>query len=119
MLASAMLALDADRARQHTPDETMPADSLDEHRVAPLIDAARCRPCVVTSGTGSGKTEAFLLPIFANLVREAVSWPAMPAREIVGWRGHLPNRQIPDTNRRRLRGENRVSMCSYCPGRVF
>lgn len=33
------------------------------------------RPGIVTSGTGSGKTEAFLLPIFASIAREAVSWP--------------------------------------------
>ncbi len=34
------------------------------------------RPSVVTSGTGSGKTEAFLLPVFAMLAREATGWPA-------------------------------------------
>ena len=34
------------------------------------------RPGVVTSGTGSGKTESFLLPVLASLVREARSWPA-------------------------------------------
>ena len=34
------------------------------------------KPGIVTSGTGSGKTEAFLLPIFAMLAREAISWPA-------------------------------------------
>lgn len=33
-------------------------------------------PGIVTSGTGSGKTEAFLLPIFAMLAREAVDWKA-------------------------------------------
>jgi DEAD/DEAH box helicase domain-containing protein len=33
------------------------------------------RPGIVTSGTGSGKTEAFLLPILAMLAREAVHWP--------------------------------------------
>jgi DEAD/DEAH box helicase domain-containing protein len=32
-------------------------------------------PSVVTSGTGSGKTEAFLLPVFAMLAKEAVNWP--------------------------------------------
>ena len=32
------------------------------------------RPGVVTSGTGSGKTESFMLPILAALSREAVSW---------------------------------------------
>ena len=33
------------------------------------------RNIVVTSGTGSGKTESFLLPIFARLLDEARSWP--------------------------------------------
>jgi DEAD/DEAH box helicase domain-containing protein len=32
------------------------------------------RNVVVTSGTGSGKTEAFLLPIFARLLAEAAAW---------------------------------------------
>jgi len=31
---------------------------------------------VVTSGTGSGKTEAFLLPIIAELLDESLRWPA-------------------------------------------
>jgi DEAD/DEAH box helicase domain-containing protein len=31
-------------------------------------------PGIVTSGTGSGKTEAFLLPVLARIVAEAVSW---------------------------------------------
>ena len=34
------------------------------------------RPGIVTSGTGSGKTEAFLLPVFAMLAKEAVHWQA-------------------------------------------
>lgn len=33
-------------------------------------------PGVVTSGTGSGKTESFLLPILASIAREATRWPA-------------------------------------------
>lgn len=32
------------------------------------------KPGVVTSGTGSGKTESFLLPLFAQLVREGRGW---------------------------------------------
>lgn len=32
-------------------------------------------PGIVTSGTGSGKTESFLLPIFAALAKEATKWP--------------------------------------------
>lgn len=30
---------------------------------------------VITSGTGSGKTESFLLPLFAQLYKEAKTWP--------------------------------------------
>ncbi len=33
-------------------------------------------PGIVTSGTGSGKTESFMLPILAQLAKEASSWPA-------------------------------------------
>jgi DEAD/DEAH box helicase domain-containing protein len=33
------------------------------------------RNVVVTAGTGSGKTESFLLPIFARLLRESERWP--------------------------------------------
>lgn len=38
------------------------------------------RNVVVTAGTGSGKTECFLLPIFARLLREAPAWlsPSKP-----------------------------------------
>ena len=34
------------------------------------------KPGIVTSGTGSGKTESFLLPVFAKLAKEALSWKA-------------------------------------------
>lgn len=37
------------------------------------------KPGVVTSGTGSGKTESFLLPIFAQISKEAASWPPSPS----------------------------------------
>ncbi|MGX9574205.1 DEAD/DEAH box helicase [Mesorhizobium sp. f-mel] len=40
-------------------------------------------PGIVTSGTGSGKTEAFLLPIIAAIVNEARHWPASP--QLAGW----------------------------------
>lgn len=42
-------------------------------------------PGIVTSGTGSGKTESFMLPILAALSNEAVSWP-LPCE------GYLQNR---------------------------
>lgn len=34
------------------------------------------KPGIVTSGTGSGKTEAFMLPILATIADEAIKWPA-------------------------------------------
>lgn len=36
-------------------------------------------PGIVTSGTGSGKTESFMLPIIAAIVKEAGRWPRPPA----------------------------------------
>ncbi|GAA0523673.1 DEAD/DEAH box helicase [Deinococcus depolymerans] len=36
-------------------------------------------PGIVTSGTGSGKTESFLLPVFAALAGEAATWEAPDA----------------------------------------
>ena len=36
------------------------------------------RDLVVTTGTGSGKTECFLLPLLAELARESADWPACP-----------------------------------------
>jgi DEAD/DEAH box helicase domain-containing protein len=41
-------------------------------------------PGIVTSGTGSGKTESFLLPILACIVREARRWPA--SSDLASWR---------------------------------
>jgi ATP-dependent helicase YprA (DUF1998 family) len=35
---------------------------------------------VVTTGTGSGKTECYLLPVFASLVEESVGWGAPAPR---------------------------------------
>lgn len=46
------------------------------HQAAMLQQALSGRHCVVTAGTGSGKTEAFLLPLFAQLVREMADWTA-------------------------------------------
>ena len=42
---------------------------------------------VITSGTGSGKTESFLLPLFAQLVKESSLWekPGFPPANITDW----------------------------------
>ncbi|MFC9280203.1 DEAD/DEAH box helicase [Streptomyces collinus] len=51
--------------------------SLYEHQHRALAAAVRDgRDVVVTAGTGSGKTESFMLPVLADLVRESAAWPA-------------------------------------------
>jgi hypothetical protein len=42
---------------------------------------------VITAGTGSGKTESFLLPVLASLLEESRSWGGQPARAGYWWRG--------------------------------
>jgi DEAD/DEAH box helicase domain-containing protein len=50
----------------------IPADRpLYTHQQEMLHDALVGHHCVVTTGTGSGKTEAFLLPLLASLVQES------------------------------------------------
>ncbi|WP_223620594.1 DEAD/DEAH box helicase [Lysobacter sp. ESA13C] len=50
---------------------------LYEHQATMLQRGThRGQPGVVTSGTGSGKTESFLLPVLAEIVREAKEWNA-------------------------------------------
>ena len=44
------------------------------HQLEMLKTALSGKSCVITSGTGSGKTESFLLPLFAEIVKEAVGW---------------------------------------------
>ena len=41
------------------------------------------KPGIVTSGTGSGKTESFLLPVLAAISKEATTWPA--SKELKNW----------------------------------
>jgi DEAD/DEAH box helicase domain-containing protein len=48
---------------------------LYSHQLEMLQLAISGRNAVITAGTGSGKTEAFLLPLFAYLARESRKWP--------------------------------------------
>ena len=52
-----------------------PSDKpLYEHQFLALKQASGGQHAVITSGTGSGKTEAFFLPIVSSLVTESAQW---------------------------------------------
>lgn len=60
---------------------------LHRHQVEMLTKALSGEHCVITAGTGSGKTESFLLPLFAYLVGESAGWspPQQPAPHVDDW----------------------------------
>ena len=76
-----------------------PNRELYKHQLEAWELSRRGRAVVVTTGTGSGKTEAYLIPIFASLVEESSrGWgaPAPPSPNRVWWRhpgqGRIPQR---------------------------
>ena len=52
----------------------LPHDDLFTHQRDALASALSGKNVVVSTGTGSGKTEAFLLPVLSALVEESRSW---------------------------------------------
>src|ERR1700722_1177434 len=67
-----------------------PGLELYAHKFESVDASVRARQdIVVTSGTGSGKTECFLLPIAATLIEESVRWGANPpAPATLDWWNH-------------------------------
>ena len=59
--------------------------ALYEHQSQTLAANREGRHVVVTAGTGSGKTECFLLPIVLDLVEESSGWPT-PNPRAGSWR---------------------------------
>jgi ATP-dependent helicase YprA (DUF1998 family) len=53
-----------------------PKRPLYNHQFAAWRDSRAGNAVVVTTGTGSGKTECYLLPLFAYLTEEAMRWSA-------------------------------------------
>lgn len=60
---------------------------LHAHQAEMLKKTLDCNNCIVTAGTGSGKTESFLLPLFAYLSRESSMWeaPCTPDPRVNNW----------------------------------
>lgn len=83
----------ADFARFTLPDGVT---SLYQHQHDALVAACEGKDFVVTAGTGSGKTESFLLPVLADLVAESAHWQGTRAVQREWWQGdgdHVPSRQ--------------------------
>ena len=60
------------------------------HQISMLQRAVAGQNAVATAGTGSGKTEAFLLPLFASLASESRGWqaPEEPLPHVHDWWSH-------------------------------
>lgn len=71
-----------------------PERPLWEHQKKGLIDTIKYgKDIVVTTGTGSGKTETFLLPLIAQLARESATWdPACKPDSKRKWWNYGSNR---------------------------
>ncbi|BDQ12122.1 DEAD/DEAH box helicase [Sediminibacterium sp. TEGAF015] len=72
---------------------------LHSHQAEMLKQALLGNNCIITSGTGSGKTESFLLPLFAQLSKELANWtaPNQQSTNLNSWwreNGGLSARQI-------------------------
>lgn len=81
---------------------------LYQHQQTMLRESLKGKHCVVVTGTGSGKTEAFLLPALANIIREGTrsssQW-TQPTKTPEEWtKNNLPKW---DSTRKELRGESR------------
>lgn len=80
-----------------------PAITLHQHQARMLRQSLAGRHCIITSGTGSGKTEAFMLPLFAQLARELTRWSPQADctdEQRTWWQaaGGLPNTRCVDLN---------------------
>lgn len=77
----------------------IPGYQLHDHQAQMLREALSGKNCIITSGTGSGKTESFLLPLFAQLSKELSSWssPGQKGQYTDNWwRSPLGERDIVD-----------------------
>ena len=73
---------------------------LYDHQVAMLREVLSGEKAVVTAGTGSGKTEAFLLPLLAYLVKESDGW-SQPGQKAAGQDDWWRTRRWPQGSRAR------------------
>lgn len=82
---------------------------LFSHQQRMLQQSLSGKHCIVTTGTGSGKTESFLLPMIASIIREAAEWKAATWKPTDGSEWHQKQGHLWDKNKREDRwGEQRT-----------
>ena len=77
-LQETLAALDASEALELLNAGVMPRDRPYRHQSESLRASIQGRDVVVGTGTGSGKTESFLLPVITRLVQESRRWTPEP-----------------------------------------
>lgn len=63
-------------------------DDVFEHQRVALKSSLAGRNVAVTAGTGSGKTEAFLLPVISSILRESNAWTGTSPTGPTWWRSN-------------------------------
>ena len=79
----------------------MAGNRLYTHQAEAIAAYEGGKHVVITAGTGSGKTEAFLLPIVTHLVRESRKWGAAGAQSRAWWKSgsHFEAQRLGETGR--------------------
>jgi len=89
---------------------------LYKHQYKMFQKSLEGRNTVITSGTGSGKTESFLLPLFAYLVKESSGWekPNTPDSHLNDWwKNQDWKKSCQKENNKGLKHSYRVSQRKY------
>jgi Lhr-like helicase len=98
--AAASLALGDDVAQFLGKGLFSPARNLYQHQFDAWRRSRHGEAVVVTTGTGSGKTESYLLPVFASLVEESRRWGSAPPPGDFWWDRMRGGRWSPDRAQR-------------------
>lgn len=81
-LGNALNSHEANTFKEIVKTGLFPANiKLHSHQAEMLKQALEGFNCIITSGTGSGKTESFLLPLFALLSKEFTNWQLPNAKQ--------------------------------------
>jgi ATP-dependent helicase YprA (DUF1998 family) len=90
-LSEILADLSVDEAAALIAAGLLPFERPYRHQAEALVESFKGHDVIVGTGTGSGKTEAFLLPIVTSLVKESRSWAPPPEQQATDWwRGNTP-----------------------------